>query len=57
MISVVVPSFNEEERIDGCLASLTHQTVPRDQYEIIVVDGGSKDNTRTIAEKYADYVC
>ncbi|PKL59312.1 MAG: glycosyl transferase [Methanomicrobiales archaeon HGW-Methanomicrobiales-4] len=56
MISIVVPSFNEEERIDGCLASLTHQTVPRDQYEIIVVDGGSKDNTRTIAEKYADTV-
>ncbi|MFH0966674.1 MAG: glycosyltransferase [Methanobacteriota archaeon] len=56
MISVVVPSFNEEERIDGCLASLTHQTIPRDQYEIIVVDGGSKDNTREIAEKYADTV-
>ena len=56
MISVIVPSFNEEERIDGCLASLTHQTIPRNQYEIIVVDGGSKDNTRMIAEKYADSV-
>ena len=56
MISVVVPSFNEEERIEGCLASLSHQTIPRDQYEIIVVDGGSKDRTREIAEKYADSV-
>nr|WP_319540152.1 glycosyltransferase family 2 protein [uncultured Methanospirillum sp.] len=56
MISVIVPSFNEEERIDGCLSSLSHQTLPRDRYEIIVVDGGSKDKTREIAEKYADTV-
>ncbi len=56
MISVIVPSFNEEERIDGCLYSLSHQTLPRDRYEIIVVDGGSKDKTREIAEKYADTV-
>jgi glycosyltransferase involved in cell wall biosynthesis len=56
MISVIVPSFNEEERIDGCLASLVKQTFPRDRYEIIVVDGGSRDNTRVIAEKYADTV-
>jgi glycosyltransferase involved in cell wall biosynthesis len=56
MISVIVPSFNEEERIEGCLSSLAHQTLPRDHYEIIVVDGGSKDKTRDIAEKYADTV-
>lgn len=57
MISVVVPSFNEEERIDKCLASLADQTIPRDLYEIIVVDGGSQDETRTIAGRYADSVC
>jgi glycosyltransferase involved in cell wall biosynthesis len=54
MISVVIPSFNEEERIEGCLKSLHNQTLPRDQYEIIVVDGGSKDKTRDVAERYAD---
>ena len=56
MISVVIPSFNEEERIEKCLTSLTKQNFPRDEYEIIVVDGGSKDRTREIAEKYADIV-
>lgn len=56
MISVIVPSFNEEERIEACLSSLIHQTMPRNRYEIIVVDGGSKDKTREIAEKYADEV-
>lgn len=56
MISVVIPSFNEEERIERCLTSLQNQDFPRDAYEIIVVDGGSKDKTREIAEKYADLV-
>ena len=56
MISVVVPSFNEEEGIEAFLKSLCDQTLPRDQYEIIVVDGNSKDKTREIAEKYADKV-
>lgn len=55
-LSVVIPSFNEEERIERCLLSLTSQTLPRDNYEVIVVDGGSKDRTREIAEKYADLV-
>ena len=49
MISVIIPTYNEEENIAQCLVSLSHQTVPRDEYEIIVVDGGSKDATREIA--------
>jgi glycosyltransferase involved in cell wall biosynthesis len=55
-ISVVVPSFEEETRIGRCLASLADQTLPRDEYEVIVVDGGSKDRTREIAAEYADRV-
>jgi glycosyltransferase involved in cell wall biosynthesis len=56
MISVIIPTFNEEENIAQCLVSLSHQTVPRSDYEIIVVDGGSKDATCEIAGKYADTV-
>jgi glycosyltransferase involved in cell wall biosynthesis len=56
MISVIVPSFNEEKNIGTCLASLARQTLPRDQYEIIVVDGNSRDRTREIAAEYADLV-
>ena len=56
MISVIVPSFNEEENIAQCLVSLSHQTVDRNEYEIIVVDGGSTDKTCEIARKYADKV-
>ena len=56
MISVIIPTFNEEENIAQCLVSLSHQNIPRSDYEIIVVDGGSKDATCEIAKKYADRV-
>lgn len=56
MISVIVPAFNEERNITACLKSLDSQTLPRDEYEIIVVDGNSSDSTRELAEEYADEV-
>lgn len=56
MISVIIPTFNEEANITACLKSLSHQTLPRDEYEIIVVDGNSKDSTCELAREYADEV-
>jgi glycosyltransferase involved in cell wall biosynthesis len=56
MISVIIPTFNEEASITACLKSLSHQTLPRDEYEIIVVDGNSKDSTCELAREYADEV-
>lgn len=55
-ISVIIPTFNEEEHIAACLKSLQAQTLPRRDFEIIVVDGGSVDKTREIAAAYADKV-
>ena len=56
MISIVVPTYNEEKNIERCLRALANQTVPRNQMEIIVVDGDSKDRTREIAAELADVV-
>ena len=56
MISVIVPAYNEEANIVACLESLCRQTVPRTEYEIIVVDGGSHDATRELAAPFADQV-
>ena len=56
MITVVVPTYNEEKNIERCLQALAKQTISRDSYEIIVVDGNSKDKTSEIAAKYADKV-
>ncbi|HIK00154.1 TPA: glycosyltransferase [archaeon] len=56
MISVVIPTLNEEKYLEICLLSLENQTLPRNKYEVIVVDGRSKDNTIKIAKRYADKV-
>jgi len=56
MISVIIPTYNEEANITACLKSLCNQTISRDEYEIIVVDGNSKDCTCELAREYADKV-
>ncbi len=48
-ITVIVPAYNEEELIAGCLDSLLNQTLDRSFYEIIVVDNNSTDLTARIA--------
>jgi len=52
MISVIVPAYNAVDTIGDCLEALLNQTVPRSDYEIIVVDDGSSDNTRNIIDRY-----
>lgn len=56
MISVVIPTYNEEANIERSLRQFERQTIGRKNVELIVVDGGSKDRTREVANKYADRV-
>lgn len=49
-VSVVVPSFNSEKEIEGCLATLAPQLKSGD--EVIIIDGGSRDRTLDIASGY-----
>ncbi len=51
MISIVIPALNEEKLLPGCLQSLKDQDYKGD-YEIIVVDNGSADNTARIAREF-----
>jgi glycosyltransferase involved in cell wall biosynthesis len=51
-ISVVMPSFNQGRFIEESLWSIFDQGYPN--LELIVMDGGSRDNTIEILEKYAD---
>ena len=51
-VSIIVPTYNEEERIDRCLKSINDLKYPKEKIEIIVVDDGSQDNTIDIARKY-----
>jgi len=50
MISVVVPAYNAAKTIGNCARALTRQSIPRGEYEIIVVDDGSTDETAAVAE-------
>ncbi|MBU0576439.1 glycosyltransferase family 2 protein [Patescibacteria group bacterium] len=55
VISVVIPAYNEEKLIEKCLVALKKQDA-KFSYEIIVVNGPSTDQTRAIAQEYADVV-
>jgi len=51
-ISVVVPAYNAAATMAECMAALSNQTIPRSEYEVIVVDDGSTDDTADIAARY-----
>jgi len=44
-VSVIVPTYNRKEELAGLLASLEQQTLPAADFEIIVIDDGSADDT------------
>ncbi|PTD94189.1 hypothetical protein C9439_03840 [archaeon SCG-AAA382B04] len=48
-ISIIIPTLNDEETLAGILESVRKTEVP---HEILVIDGGSDDRTKEIAEKY-----
>lgn len=49
-ISVVIPTYNAEEHISACLASIAKQSVK--PFEVIVVDGLSKDGTLDAVKQF-----
>lgn len=51
LVSVVIPVYNAEKTLSSCLESVMNQTYAN--LEIIVVNDGSTDNSRTIIEDYA----
>ncbi|MBU1132678.1 glycosyltransferase [Patescibacteria group bacterium] len=50
--SVVIPALNEEKYIGILLMCLTNQTLK--DFEVIVVDGGSKDKTKEVVSSFSD---
>ena len=56
LVSVVVATRNQGRFLRRCLRSLTSQSLPREVYEIIVIDDGSTDSTRDVLCDYRDRV-
>lgn len=48
-LSIVVPAYNAAPFLERCIRSLEGQDVAREDYEIIIVDDGSTDETPLIA--------
>jgi len=55
MISVIIPTFNRADCIGKTIESVLEQTYTN--FEIIVVDDGSTDNTQEVLEPYKDRIC
>jgi glycosyltransferase involved in cell wall biosynthesis len=59
LVSVIMPTYNEEDYVERGLRSIVNQNIIRayrEKFELIVVDSQSVDKTVEIAEKYADKV-
>jgi glycosyltransferase involved in cell wall biosynthesis len=54
MISVIIAAYNEEAFIGRCLESIKNQTFK--DFEILVIDGNSKDKTVEIVRRYTDKI-
>ena len=50
-ISVIVPAYNAEKYLKNCVESVRNQTFQ--DWELLIVDDGSKDRTREIAMECA----
>ena len=54
LISVVVAVYNTSEYLEQCLSQILNQTMPREQYEIIVVNDCSTDSSMEIVNRFKE---
>ena len=52
LISIVLPCYNSQDYIENCINSITEQDW--NNYELIIIDDGSSDNTNNIIKKYSN---
>jgi glycosyltransferase involved in cell wall biosynthesis len=52
MVSIIIPTYNGAKRIGKCLEALTQQEY-QGEFEIIVVDDGSTDETEEVVQQYS----
>ncbi len=51
-LSVVVPTYDRSAALRACLGALAAQTLPRDRFEVLVVDDGSTDDTEAVVRRF-----
>ena len=50
LISIIIPTYNQGEFLERCLKSISSQSYKN--FEIIVIDNASTDNTKSIVDKF-----
>ena len=55
-ISVIIPTYNSGNILDQSLSSIIEQNYPKKLIEILIIDGGSIDNTIKIAKNYTNKI-
>ncbi len=54
-MSVIIPTYNRASSLAETLTSLSQQTFPFEDFEVIVVDDGSPDETRQVGQESYQY--
>ncbi|MEU4744385.1 glycosyltransferase [Actinosynnema sp. NPDC023658] len=52
--TVIVPTYNRMRLLEFTLDSLVRQDLPRDGFEVLVVDDGSSDDTAAVVRRFED---
>jgi len=52
LVSIVIPCRNEEKFIAKCLDSIINNDYPKENLEVLIIDGISEDKTRQIVDEY-----
>ena len=47
-VTIIIPVYNGQETLGGCLQSIRRQNYPPEQIEVLVVDNGSTDDTAAV---------
>ena len=55
-VSVIIPVHNQEIYISRCLRSILDQSLSRNEYEVIVINDGSKDKTGRILKTFQNHI-
>ena len=53
-LSIVIPVYNVEHYLDECVSSLYNQDIHEEDFEVLLIDDGSTDNSLSIAKQWAE---
>lgn len=53
LLSIIIPVYNVEKYVEKCIRSCENQDIPKEDYEVIVVNDGSPDGSLAIVERVA----